>query len=89
MDEEIKRSDTIDIAIPVKELPRILSLTRNKVMRVRQVQGQTGLSNATLYRRIREGSFPKPFSLGGRSVGWLEEEVVGWISKNAALRGSA
>ena len=40
----------------------------------------TGLSRATIYRYMRDGTFPKQVSLGPRRVGWRESQVVEWIS---------
>ena len=28
---------------------------------------------------VSEGTFPKPVSLGGRAVGWIESEVQQWL----------
>jgi len=28
-----------------------------------------------------QGTFPKPVSLGGRAVGWLEAEVQQWLQR--------
>ena len=36
---------------------------------------RTGMSHATLYRRINDGIFPPGISLGNRSAGWLAHEV--------------
>jgi prophage regulatory protein len=49
------------------------------ILRRRQVEARTGLSRSTIYLRISEGTFPKPVSLGGRAVGWVEAEVQDWI----------
>lgn len=51
----------------------------NKVLRLPQVISLTGLSRSTIYLRISNNEFPKPISLGGRSVGWLESDVAEWI----------
>jgi prophage regulatory protein len=50
-----------------------------KVLRLHQVMGTTGLAKSTVYKYIAEGTFPKPFSLGERCVGWLESEVHDWL----------
>jgi prophage regulatory protein len=34
-----------------------------------------------IYLRITRGTFPKPVSLGGRAVGWLEAEVQQWLQR--------
>lgn len=50
-----------------------------KVLRLPQVIALTGLSRSTIYLRISNNEFPKPISLGGRSVGWLESDIEAWI----------
>lgn len=49
------------------------------VLRRKQVEDRTGLSRSTIYLRIQEGTFPKPVNLGGRAVGWVEEEIDTWL----------
>ena len=44
------------------------------------VKARTGLSRSTIYLRISEDRFPKPVSLGGRAVGWIEAEVNDWLN---------
>lgn len=38
----------------------------------------TSLSESTIEKLVREGSFPKPRLLSGRRVGWLLREVEAW-----------
>lgn len=40
----------------------------------------TGLSRATLYRRIAQGRFPRPVHLGGRACGWPSAALKNWIA---------
>jgi prophage regulatory protein len=49
------------------------------ILRLPSVKACTGLSRSTIYLRIKEGSFPKPISLGARAVGWLESEIEEWL----------
>ena len=51
------------------------------ILRLPAVKTRTGLSRSTIYLRIAEGSFPKPVSLGGRAVGWIEAEVNDWLKQ--------
>jgi prophage regulatory protein len=51
------------------------------ILRLPDVQKRTGLSRSTIYLRISEESFPKPISLGGRAVGWIEHEVDEWLNE--------
>jgi prophage regulatory protein len=48
------------------------------------VQCRTGLSRSTIYRRVAEGTFPKPVSLGGRTVGWIAAEIQDWLERQIA-----
>ncbi|WP_019568713.1 AlpA family transcriptional regulator [Thioalkalivibrio sp. ALMg13-2] len=52
-----------------------------RILRLPSVKARTGLSRSTIYLRIAEGSFPAPIPLGGRAVGWIEEEVDNWIKE--------
>lgn len=51
------------------------------ILRLPAVKARTGLSRSTIYLRIAEGSFPKPVSLGGRAVGWIEAEINDWLDR--------
>ena len=57
-----------------------------KVIRLHQVMEMTGLGRSTVYKYVSESWFPKPISLGGRSVGWLESEVVEWVMARVSER---
>ncbi len=50
------------------------------VLRLPDVLKTTGLSRSTTYAMIAQGEFPAPIRLGRRAVGWIEDEVVGWLS---------
>ena len=52
---------------------------KHRIMRLPEVKAITGLSRSTIYFRIGLGTFPKQVSLGGRAVGWLEEEIQDWL----------
>lgn len=57
-----------------------------KVVRLQRVMEMTGLGRSTVYKYVSENWFPKPIPLGGRSVGWLESEVVEWIMARVSER---
>jgi prophage regulatory protein len=50
------------------------------ILRLPTVKTRTGLSRSTIYLRISKGRFPKPVSLGGRAVGWIESEINDWLN---------
>ncbi len=52
-----------------------------RILRLREVLSQTGLSRSTLYTLVKANDFPRMINLGPRSVGWLESEVDEWIAQ--------
>lgn len=57
-----------------------------KILKLKEVMDCTALGRSTIYKYISEDTFPKPISLGSRSVGWLESEVEDWIMARIAER---
>ena len=55
-----------------------------RLLRRRQVETLTGLKRSTIYERMARGRFPRPVHLGSRSVGWLANEIEGWIAARVA-----
>ena len=51
------------------------------ILRLPAVKSSTGLSRSTIYLRVSQGTFPRPVSLGGRAVGWVEEEIQSWLAE--------
>ena len=51
-----------------------------RMLRRRSVERMTGLSKSTLYRLIKQGSFPPPLRLTRKAVRWRSEEVHQWLS---------
>ena len=61
----------------------------HKILRLPTVKALTGLSRSTIYLRISKDEFPAPISLGGRAVGWLENDVDAWLAEKVeASRGA-
>ena len=56
-----------------------------KINRLATVKHVTGLSRSTIYLRIKQGKFPKPVKLGGRAVGWVEQDVQNWLAEQIDL----
>ena len=65
---------------------RIQNQQGSRVLRLPQVREKTGLSRSGIYERIKNGGFPAPINLGGRTVGWLDAEVDAWINRCASRR---
>jgi prophage regulatory protein len=56
----------------------------SRVLRRRAVETITGLSRSTIYARMNAGAFPAAIRLGGRSVGWIADEIEAWIASRVA-----
>ncbi|WP_338426004.1 helix-turn-helix transcriptional regulator [Sphingopyxis kveilinensis] len=51
----------------------------DRFLRLPAVLSRTGLSRATLYRKIAAGTFPPQHKLAERCCGWRESEVDVWL----------
>lgn len=56
------------------------------LLRLDAVKARTGLSRSDVYRRIAEGSFPRPVNLSKRMAAWPASEVDAWVSAQIAQR---
>ena len=59
------------------------------ILRRRQVEARIGLSRSAIYAKLRhnpkrpgdyDATFPKPISIGAKSVGWIEAEIDAWLT---------
>ena len=60
-----------------------------RLIRLPEVQSQTGLSRSTIYLQVSNGQFPQPRKLGGRAVAWVEAEIRDWMEARPMARVSA
>lgn len=51
------------------------------ILRLPEVKARCGLSRSTIYSRVADGGFPKPINLGPRAVGWVEQEIEDWLTR--------
>jgi prophage regulatory protein len=49
------------------------------LLRIKTVEHATGLSGATIYRKVRDGDFPSPVRMGARCTRWKAADVRAWI----------
>ena len=57
-----------------------------RIIRLSEVTHVTGLARSTVYKMIEANQFPRSVSLGGRAVGWVEQEVLDWIEERIVER---
>ena len=58
------------------------------ILRLPAVKERTALSRSTIYLRIANNEFPAPISLGGRAVGWVEEDIHNWLAEKIEASSS-
>ena len=63
-----------------------------KIIRLPKVLDMTGKSKSSQYAMINpksatyDASFPKSVSIGLRSKGWIEQEVIDWVKQKMDAR---
>ena len=63
--------------------------TENKVRLIRraEVMERVGLSKSSIYKRMTAKQFPKPVSIGGGRVAWVESDINNWIDQRLVEAG--
>ncbi|BBC72887.1 AlpA family transcriptional regulator [Altererythrobacter sp. B11] len=49
-----------------------------RLLKMKDVERETSLHRATIYRRIAADEFPRPRPIGGGRVAWLESDIEAW-----------
>jgi prophage regulatory protein len=57
-----------------------------RIIKRKEVETITGLSCASIYRKIAAKDFPAQVKLGKNAVGWVESEIQAWIEDKMAKR---
>ena len=57
-----------------------------QLLTVAEVVNLTRLSKPTIYRRIKDGSFPRPVQVGPRAVRFVAQDIEAWLD---GLQGKA
>jgi prophage regulatory protein len=61
--------------------------TLDRLLRREEVQKRCGLARTTIYRKMREGTFPTPLQVGTRAVRWPESETTAWLESRPRATG--
>jgi prophage regulatory protein len=55
-------------------------MNKRKILTAEEVCELVRYSRRHLYRLIAQRSFPAPIVLGAKKIGWVETEVLDWLS---------
>ena len=58
----------------------------DRILRMATVLHRTGLSRATLYRKIEAGTFPRQLRISVHGCGWRESEINRWVADPETYR---
>ncbi len=56
------------------------------ILRLPQVMEMTGLGRSSIYKGIKDGTFPAPVILSRRAVGWMGASINEWICSRPPAR---
>jgi len=49
------------------------------ILRLSEVKRLTGLGRSSIYQMMKDGIFPRSFTLGYRAVGWMACDIRAWL----------
>jgi len=58
-----------------------------RFLKLREVKEKTSLAGSTIYRKMDEGTFPRPRKLSDACVRWMESDIEMWM-ENLPSTGS-
>lgn len=59
-----------------------------RLLRLPEVEAVTGLSGTTIWRREKEGEFPRRRRVAGNLVAWRSDEIERWIESRPEADGA-
>ena len=66
--------------------------SKERFLRLPEVQDRTGFSRSFIYKSVNDRTFPPPRKVGGRASVWLESEINDWMreitGENSAVEGA-
>lgn len=63
--------------------PLITPQDPDALLKVKDTCALVGMCAASVYRKVREGAFPKPVKIGTRCTRWRSGDVRKWINEQA------
>ncbi len=62
----------------------------DRILRKPETIRIAGLSDTTIWRKVKAGTFPAPVKLTERLVGWRESDIKAWLdARQSTVEGRA
>ncbi|MCP1915917.1 prophage regulatory protein [Bradyrhizobium elkanii] len=58
-----------------------------RFLRLEDVRAASGLSRSAIYEGMADGTFPKSFPIGRRSVAWASDDIEAWQTAKLKAAG--
>lgn len=62
---------------------------QTNLLRLKQVQAQTGLGRSSIYNLIGDGDFPAPVKITKRAVAWPQQSINDWVASRVSTAKTA
>ena len=62
---------------------------QDRMLSVREVVARVGLHRTTIWKQVRDGTFPAPHELAGNKIGWPESTITTWLDSRRHLERSS
>ena len=59
-----------------------------KLRKLPWVEDATGLKKSSIYKKMAEGTFPRPVRLSSRAVAWKSDDVERWIDERPVVEAA-
>lgn len=60
-----------------------------QLIRLRAVSARIGLSRSSIYRLMAAGKFPKPVTIGLRTIAFRSDDLEAWLAGRTAARDAS
>ena len=64
-----------------------MSTDHDVLLTRREVERRTGLSRSTLYKKMRDGTFPVPLKVSARAVRWRASDIRAYVDSRPRSYG--
>ena len=73
---------------PVGRKEKVMRM-RDRLLRRREVERITGLSNSSIYRLMPQGKFPERVYVSSKAVRWRESDINDWLDSRPSEGGES